>query len=264
MFDGKMERLNMNLPEIDVQRDRVYSYPVHMHSYFEMTLYQPFSGSVSINGVPVQIDTVTAILITPSDFHEIETHGATGAEFIKISFERKLLTGAVPDFSLYAPLDASDGFTARLFEEILTSRDNEYRRPLINAAVCRLMKTGRRMNAAPGGSGSMLARKAIAMINEGFCGDIGLSAAARQLSVTPEYLSSVFKRSFGIGFSRYICDLRLSIAAQRLRSTDDSVTDICYSCGYRNLSHFLRSFRDRYGVSPGRYREGAAQAEQKP
>jgi spermidine/putrescine transport system substrate-binding protein len=43
-------------------------------------------------------------------------------------------------------------------------------------------------------------------------------------------------------------------AAELLRETGLSVTQICYACGYRNLSHFLRCFKRKYGMSPMQFR----------
>ena len=33
-----------------------------------------------------------------------------------------------------------------------------------------------------------------------------------------------------------------------------NVTDVCFASGYQNISHFIRSFKKRYGISPSEYR----------
>ena len=49
---------------------------------------------------------------------------------------------------------------------------------------------------------------------------------------------------------------RLQAAMLALRSTDDKVLAIALDCGFRDLSHFNRKFRDLVGVSPTAYRRG--------
>jgi transcriptional regulator GlxA family with amidase domain len=45
--------------------------------------------------------------------------------------------------------------------------------------------------------------------------------------------------------------LRLEKARDLLRQTDLSVTDVCVACGFKSLSHFSKSYRLAYGISPG-------------
>jgi signal transduction histidine kinase/CheY-like chemotaxis protein/AraC-like DNA-binding protein len=51
--------------------------------------------------------------------------------------------------------------------------------------------------------------------------------------------------------------LRVEEGARLLRTTTGSVADIAFSVGFRSVSHFFRSFQERYGVTPGEYRNSA-------
>ena len=55
--------------------------------------------------------------------------------------------------------------------------------------------------------------------------------------------------------SEYIIDIRLGQAARRLVDTIDSISEICWSCGFNNLSNFNRLFRSRKGCTPTEFRE---------
>lgn len=248
----------MNFADIVVQSNTVFGYPAHMHKYYEMTLYRPFDGSVTINGNAVDIDCMTVVLVTPSDFHRIDVLNPQNARFVKVAFAENVLDGIISDFSLYEKIDDGDNFAALLFDEILNCDDVQYRRLLINTAVFRLQKCGRHIAPDPFARGCNLAKTAIAEVNENFRGAVSLEQVAAHLAVTPQYLSLVFKKNVGIGFLKYVNNLRLDAAARLLRNTADSVTDICFACGYRNFSHFLRSFKKKYGLTPRNYRENAA------
>ena len=98
-----------------------------------------------------------------------------------------------------------------------------------------------------------LAINAVKLIKETFFTDITLSSVANTLSVSPQYLSSVFKHNLGIGFSEYLTDIRLRHAAILLTSGQNNISQICEICGYKNMSHFIRSFKKKYGISPSQY-----------
>ena len=69
------------------------------------------------------------------------------------------------------------------------------------------------------------------------------------------YFMKFFKQSMGMGFIAYLNDFRLEIAARMLLSADANILDIASACGFENLSYFNRSFKKKYGVAPGRFRE---------
>ena len=65
---------------------------------------------------------------------------------------------------------------------------------------------------------------------------------------------SSFKRDFqsiyGESPAKWIREKRLSKAYQMLQSSQMSVSDVAYSLGFENTSHFSRIFKQRYGTSP--------------
>ncbi|MDB6077043.1 MAG: AraC family transcriptional regulator [Akkermansiaceae bacterium] len=52
----------------------------------------------------------------------------------------------------------------------------------------------------------------------------------------------------------YLQRLRLTKAAHFLQTTDRTVTDIAFQCGFDDSSYFARCFRQRFGVSPRRFK----------
>ena len=64
-----------------------------------------------------------------------------------------------------------------------------------------------------------------------------------------------FKKITGKTLIPYLTDLRLGKAAELLKNSNFSVTDICFESGGSDLSTFERYFKKRYGFSPGRYRK---------
>src|SRR5207248_9205375 len=69
------------------------------------------------------------------------------------------------------------------------------------------------------------------------------------------HFSRAFRRAFGEPPHAYLLTRRLERAAALLRSTDRSVSDICFSVGLQSLGSFTTSFTRTYGRSPAAYRD---------
>ena len=52
----------------------------------------------------------------------------------------------------------------------------------------------------------------------------------------------------------YLNEYRIEKAVRKLRLTNLSITDIAFSCGFSDLSYFIKTFKKTKGVSPGKYR----------
>ena len=92
-------------------------------------------------------------------------------------------------------------------------------------------------------------------INTHINDELRLEQLANLVSMTPTAFSRFFKLRTGKTLSEYIVDIRLGHAARRLLDTSDSVSEICWDCGFNTLSNFNRLFRKRKGCSPTEFRE---------
>ena len=71
------------------------------------------------------------------------------------------------------------------------------------------------------------------------------------VGLSTRQLERLFARYVGNSPKRHYLRLRLEKARDLLRQTDFSVTDVCVTCGFKSLSHFSKSYRAAYGISPG-------------
>jgi len=104
-----------------------------------------------------------------------------------------------------------------------------------------------------GTSNDRLARMLMAM--EGALEDpLSRQALANEAGISLRQLERLCAGQLGRTISRTYLDMRLDHAAQLLRSTSLSVTDIAVACGFRSQSHFSRSYRARFDHPPSRNR----------
>ena len=102
-----------------------------------------------------------------------------------------------------------------------------------------------------------LLRKALVFIDASLAqGPISAAAVARELCVSERTLYRLFAQA-GLSLSRHILDRRLERCAISLaESRDDrSIALIADRAGFSDLSHFSRTFKQKYGVSPRLYRQ---------
>lgn len=81
-----------------------------------------------------------------------------------------------------------------------------------------------------------------------------LQDLAEEYNVSQSFLTHSLKKATGFSLGRYQMLCRLAKAKELLRTTQISVSDICYGCGFTDLSNFSRYFRREEGCSPSAYR----------
>ena len=77
---------------------------------------------------------------------------------------------------------------------------------------------------------------------------------ARAAGLSRAHFSREFRRTFGESPHAYLLTRRLERAAALLRTTDNSVAEICFSVGLQSVGSFTTSFTRTYGMSPTAYR----------
>lgn len=186
---------------------------------------------------------------------KVDVKDSCHAQFIKVTFEESCLCLPPPEASMLLTHLEPNTLLPNLFADAYTHREDEtYLTLVLNALVLRLTRDGTALKNHITAPGNPLAAKALRRINEQFPAAMSLQQLARELCVTPEHLSRVFKAYIGMGFCQYTNAFKLCHAATLLCETSATVTEIGYACGYENLSHFLRCFKEKYGTTPKHYR----------
>jgi AraC-like DNA-binding protein len=83
---------------------------------------------------------------------------------------------------------------------------------------------------------------------------LGVDDMARAAGLSRAHFSREFRAAFGESPHTYLLTRRMERAAALLRTTDRSVTDVCFSVGLPSIGSFTTSFKRTYGVTPSVYR----------
>ena len=84
---------------------------------------------------------------------------------------------------------------------------------------------------------------------------LGVDDLARAAGLSRAHFSREFRAAFGESPHSYLLTRRMERAAALLRTTDRSVTDICFSVGLQSVGSFTSSFKRTYEMTPTEYRE---------
>ncbi|NIK76998.1 AraC-like DNA-binding protein [Paenibacillus castaneae] len=80
-----------------------------------------------------------------------------------------------------------------------------------------------------------------------------VSKMADYLLISPGYLHIIYKKTFGISCMDEVIYCRIRLAKEYLLHSNQSIAEIASKCGYQNVEHFHRQFKQVAGITPKQY-----------
>lgn len=97
-------------------------------------------------------------------------------------------------------------------------------------------------------------KNALLYIQSSFNTEITLDDMASHAGMSRKYFCTFFKQYTHTTPFDYLIAYRIEKASHYLLTTDMDITDIGYSCGFNDLSYFIKTFKKIKGVTPGKFR----------
>ena len=94
----------------------------------------------------------------------------------------------------------------------------------------------------------------LSYMHENFSENLTNHSIGSYFGYHPNYISSLIKRLTGMPIHQYIIHIRLTSAANLLENTALSCDEIAQKCGFCDLAHFSKCFKNHFGVNPSKYR----------
>jgi len=101
---------------------------------------------------------------------------------------------------------------------------------------------------------SRVIKQAVEFIHENHKGKIALNDMAKNLHISPTYLSMLFKQETGFTITEFLNQVRIAKSRELLSETDMSLLDISEQSGFEDQSYFSKVFKKISGVTPKEYR----------
>ncbi|MEY3321828.1 MAG: hypothetical protein RLZZ417_1411 [Bacteroidota bacterium] len=91
-------------------------------------------------------------------------------------------------------------------------------------------------------------------VDQNIGNEIHLEMAAEKVNLSIPAFCRYFKKLTGKTFSHFVNEVRIAQAASMLKEEHLSISDVCFSCGFNNLSYFNKQFKEISGLNPKAYR----------
>lgn len=95
--------------------------------------------------------------------------------------------------------------------------------------------------------------KSIEFIEKNYQNKISLENLSKAAAMSSKYYCRVFKEVFGKTPIEYLNSYRIELSCIKLTTTNNKITDIAYSCGFNDLSYFIKTFKHFKKISPTKY-----------
>ena len=82
---------------------------------------------------------------------------------------------------------------------------------------------------------------------------ITLGSLSEQYEISKSKLNLDFRTATGTTFKQYITNLRMT-KARELLASGSSIINASLETGYSSEAHFIKAFREYWGMTPGEFR----------
>ncbi len=262
-------------------RDPQPEFPLHSHGFDELVIILKGTAIHMIDGQAFPVKAGDVFVITQHHEHQyLEMHGLALANILFDSealmmnqWDIRTLPGFHALFSLEPVFRTLHNFQSRLqLPESDLNRVNVMIRDLTRETEqrdpgYRVMARGLFMQLAvwlsraystkPSEESIDLLRigDAIAHIESNYTNRMSLNELAKKSYLSPRHFTRIFQACIGRSPIDHLMHVRCRKAAELLKATDRTITNIAFDCGFSDSNYFTRCFRKVMNQTPTHYRE---------
>jgi transcriptional regulator GlxA family with amidase domain len=97
-----------------------------------------------------------------------------------------------------------------------------------------------------------------------FCYNLSLDEFARLCHRSLSSFKRDFKKHFNVSPGKWLLTRRLEYAALLLKNSDLNIAQIAFECGFEDVSHFSKAFKEKFGLSPINFRKEVTANNRQP
>ncbi len=260
------------------RKRKVFNFPIHFHPEYELNYIHNAKGGRRIVGDHIGLIGQKELVLTgPNLYHGWENYNNSGKEAfheITIQFPADVFGDSLLDRNLLQAIktlfqNANRGilFSAKTIAQVekkihKLSKTNgfdsflQFQSLLYDLAISRdqTYLTNRSFQQQNDFYNSERIEKVYTFLKENHHRKIKIEEVAELVNMSVISLSRLTKQRTGKSFMEFLIEVRLGSATRRLIETNDSISEICYDCGFNNISNFNRIFKKYQNCTPSEFR----------
>ena len=242
------------------EKEQGFFFPGESHPMLELTYVDRGSLHSVADGADLILEQGDMVLYAPNQWHMQYADIGVAPRFVTVSFD---ISGRIPeelfDRKLHAPQSV-----LTIFGEILREQEraDTYSEDMILSLLSQLIIVLQR--EANAGAVKLKAahtvhneneiiRRAQQYISSHVRQKLSVPSVARQVDVSPSYLTALFHKHLQIAPGEYIRRIKLQESKQMIRENSMNFTEIAAALQYSTVHHFSRQFKEKFGITPTEY-----------
>ncbi len=242
------------------EREQGFFFPGEEHPMPELTYVDQGSLHSVADGQDILLESGDIAIFGPNQWHMHYADMGVAPRYVTISFDMEgaditpLLNRKFP-----APQQA-----ITLIQQMLKEQDrmDEQSNDMILAHLTSLMLVLLRQAGAATGklrtsnsvhSENEIIRRAQQFISTHVQEKLSVPIVAKNVDVSPSYLTALFHKNLQISPGEYIRRIKLQESKQMIRDNSMNFTQIAAALHYSTVHHFSRQFKEKYGITPSEY-----------
>lgn len=255
-----------------------FNFPIHFHPEYEINFIFNAKGAKRTVGDHIEeIDNYELVMVGPNIYHGWEDYKNDPNQTlheITIQFPKNLFESLILNKNILEPIkelfeSADSGIlfskeTAIKLESKLSSLNGQnafenfltFQSLLYDLAVSKNKKllTAMSFKESSDSFKSDKVEKIFNYIKTNYSEVIRLEDAASMVNMTVVTFGRLIKQQTGKTFVEFLNELRLGVAIRKLIETNESISEICFTCGFNNISNFNRIFKKNKNCTPSEFR----------
>ena len=261
--------------------NKKFDFPLHYHEEYELNFILNAEGAKRIVGDSIEVtEDAELVLVGPNVTHGWFEHKSKSdniyeitiqwhKDFLDDKFLRRNQMNFIQNMfersvkGILFSKETTKAITPRL---IALSKKHGFDSVMELFSILHDLSISRNMrslsNVSPNNEqfnfNSRRVEKAFEYMNANFDKRVSLVEVAKLVNMTEVAFSRFFKKRTGYTFIDSLNDIRLGHASRKLIDSTHSIAEICYDCGFNNMSNFNRIFKKKKNATPKEYRESYA------
>lgn len=234
--------------------------PVRRVEYYEIEFFLEDGGTTYINETRYSIKRGYVLLAKPGQLRHSKLNFKTSYVHLNV-YDEELISflNSFPDFFEIAYENSYYSLILKIKDtyETATSESVLYLKSKVYELLYMLSLDKNRSGKLPPDFDTTPILNSIQFIKENFNKPITLENISASANLSPVYFHRLFKTFSGKTPLEYLNDIRIKNAKKLLLTTNKTVEEIAFSCGFNSQSYFNIFFKKQLGITPMQFKKTA-------